>query len=184
MSNYHKTEAPKMDIPQSRKKMFFLLIMILAFLVVLSYALMVFPKPEPTSTTTPTPVPLAEPNTKQASIPANLGSCVKAPVERIVRMKVTAYCPCDKCCGPNAIGKTSTGHDAWKTFGIAADPRLLRYRTKLEIPGVGVREVDDTGGAMRQDAKKGICHIDLRMHSHQEARKFGVKWLEVKILPR
>ena len=97
-------------------------------------------------------------------------------------MKVTAYCPCKICCGKFADGKTSCGKDAWKTLGVAADPKLLQYSTKLVIPGIGVREVDDTGGAMRQSAKKGIWHIDVRFHDHNEALQFGVQWLNVKIL--
>ena len=99
-----------------------------------------------------------------------------------VKMKVTAYCPCEKCCGKFADGFTSIGHDAWKTLGVAADPKLLPYGTKLNIPGVGIRTTDDTGGAMRQSTKKGICHIDVRFHSHAEAKQWGVKWLEVKII--
>ena len=111
-----------------------------------------------------------------------------ATEDRVVRMKVTAYCCCSVCCGPNARGITSTGKDATQTHGVAAAPKLLPYGTKLEIPGVvGVRVVDDTGGAMRQDARKGVYHIDLRFPgkegAHQEALKFGVKWLDVKILP-
>lgn len=99
----------------------------------------------------------------------------------IQRMKVTAYCPCNKCCGQYADGKTSTGKDAWKP-GVAADPKLLPYGTKLNIPGVGILPVDDTGGAMRQSAKKGICHIDVRFPDHREALNFGVKWLDVEVL--
>lgn len=100
----------------------------------------------------------------------------------VVRMKVSAYCPCEKCCGIYADGKTSIGKDAWKTLGVAAAPKLLPYGTKLEIPSIGIREVDDTGGAMRQSAKQEIYHIDIRFHSHQEAKNFGVQWLDVKIL--
>ncbi len=103
-------------------------------------------------------------------------------VKKTIRMKVTAYCPCKKCCGAGAIGKTSTGKDAYKTRGVAAAPKLLPYKTRLNIPGVGILPVDDTGGAMRQDAKKGIYHIDVRFFSHQEALNFGVKWLNVEIL--
>ena len=99
---------------------------------------------------------------------------------RIIRMKVTAYCPCKKCCGKFANGKTATGKNAYLP-GVAADPKLLPYGTKLEIPGVGIRIVDDTGGAMRAAGKKGIYHIDVRMETHQEAKKFGVKWLNVKV---
>ncbi len=101
---------------------------------------------------------------------------------KIKRMKVTAYCPCKKCCGKYADGKTSIGKDAWKTLGVAADPILLPYGTRLNIPGVGIRIVDDTGGAMRQDAKKGICHIDVRFHNHETAEIFGVQWSNVEIL--
>jgi 3D (Asp-Asp-Asp) domain-containing protein len=104
---------------------------------------------------------------------------------RTVRMKVTAYCLCEICCEKWAHlpeRKTSIGDDAKLYDGVAADPKLLPYRTKLDIPGIGIKEVDDTGGGMRQSAKKGIYHIDVRMPSHSEARRFGVKYLEVKIL--
>lgn len=101
---------------------------------------------------------------------------------RIKQIKVTGYCPCKKCCGKWADGKTSTGKDAWRTVGVAADPKLLPYGTRLVIPGIGIRKVDDTGGAMRQSAKKGIYHIDVRFHSHEAAKRFGVKWLNLKIL--
>mgnify|MGYP001565818679 FL=1 len=117
---------------------------------------------------------------KPASSPAS------QPAPRVVRMKVTAYCLCQKCCGKWAadkVRKTSTGDDATIYDGVAADPKLLPYRTRLNIPGVGVKEVDDTGGAMRQSAKKNVTHIDVRMPSHQEALKFGVRWLDVTMLP-
>jgi 3D (Asp-Asp-Asp) domain-containing protein len=101
---------------------------------------------------------------------------------KIINMLVTAYCPCKICCGKYADGKTSTGSDARKP-GVAADPKLLPYGTKLKIPGIKeVLTVDDTGGAMRQDAKKGICHIDIRFPAHHEALQFGRKWLNVEIL--
>ena len=97
-------------------------------------------------------------------------------------MKLTAYCPCKKCCGDYADGKTSINRDAWKTLGAAADPKLLPYGTRLNIPGVGIRIVDDTGGAMRQSAKEGIWHVDIRFHDHKDAEEFGTRWEYVKIL--
>jgi len=108
---------------------------------------------------------------------------VNANEIRVIKMKCTGYCLCAKCCGPNACGLTSTGKDARRTVGIAADPKLLPYGTQLKIPGLtGIMVVDDTGGAMRQDAKKGVCHIDIRFKTHQEALNFGVKWLGVEII--
>jgi 3D (Asp-Asp-Asp) domain-containing protein len=113
---------------------------------------------------------------------AVINAAGKVNQNRIVEMKVTAYCTCEKCCGKNACGLTSTGKDATKTIGVAADPKLLPYGTKLRIPGIGECTVDDTGGAMRKDAKKGIYHIDVRFSTHQEALNFGVKHLKVEII--
>src|SRR3989344_5846925 len=104
-------------------------------------------------------------------------------VGQVVRMKVTAYCPCEKCCGKWAkYAKTACGDDARICDGVAADFKLLPKRTLLEIPGAGVKEVDDTGGAMRKSAKKGIYHIDIRFPTHRDALKWGVQWLDVKVL--
>ena len=110
-------------------------------------------------------------------------------------LTVTAYCPCATCCGwkinrsgnpvynygPNKgsrkkIGYTSTGTKA-DIGTIAADPRALPYGTRLEIPGYGFGIVEDTGGALRGS------HIDIFFHSHQEAMRWGVKNIEVKIWP-
>ncbi len=108
------------------------------------------------------------------------------PRSRVIRMKVTAYCPCEECCGewaqygPNRLLRF--GHKACEPIGVAADPELLDYGTVLEIPGAGTREVDDTGGVMRQDAKQGIYHIDVRMATHKQAKNWGVQWLDVAVL--
>lgn len=107
------------------------------------------------------------------------------PATQVIRMKVTAYCLCSECCGKWSGGnKTSVGDKANVYDGVAADPKLLPYRTKLNIPSIGIKEVDDTGGGMRQSAKQGIYHIDVRMSVHSEARKWGVKWLEVEVLDK
>jgi 3D (Asp-Asp-Asp) domain-containing protein len=98
-------------------------------------------------------------------------------------MKVTAYCTCKICCEAfSGLNKTSIGDDPRICDGVAAAPKLLPYRTKLNIPGIGIREVDDTGGAMRQSAKRGIYHIDVRMKTHREARQWGTRNLMVEIV--
>lgn len=103
--------------------------------------------------------------------------------KRMMRMLVTAYCPCTLCCGPNAAGKTSTGKDAYRHEGVAADPTAIPYGTRLTIPTVGSRVVDDTGAAMRRSWRsQRIYHLDLRFKSHEEARRWGRKWLDVEIL--
>lgn len=105
------------------------------------------------------------------------------PVVSVHRMKVTAYdggCPI--CCENwSGGGVTSTGRDA-RLPGVAADPKVLPYGSIVDIPGIGRRLVDDTGGGMRQSTKKQIAHIDVRMATHEEALKWGVQWLEVGIV--
>ncbi|MDA0837446.1 MAG: hypothetical protein O3B01_08575 [Planctomycetota bacterium] len=95
---------------------------------------------------------------------------------------VTAYCPCKICCGGEANGITSTGRNAFRFTGVAADPTAIPYGNFVRIPGVGFRKVDDTGGAMRQSWRKNrVYHLDLRFRSHEVARKWGRKWMKVDV---
>lgn len=121
-----------------------------------------------TSPTTPT-----TPTTTKASVGQS-----RKPSGMTVIAKVTAYCPCSQCCGKYSDGKTSRNRDAWKTRGVAVDPRRIPYGSKVTIPGAGIFVADDTGGAMRN--AKGT-HIDLRFHSHKAALEWGVRILEVTI---
>lgn len=100
----------------------------------------------------------------------------------VIEVLVTAYCPCEKCCGKNADGITSRGRDAFKTRGVAVDPTVVPYGTIVEIPGAGEFIADDTGGAMRRDwRKRRIVHLDLRFSSHSQALQWGKQRLTVKI---
>ncbi len=95
---------------------------------------------------------------------------------RPVRAKLTAYEPSHKSCGSFANGKTSTGDNAWNMDGVAVDPRAIPYGTKVWIPGVGFREADDTGAAMKnswEDQRQ--FHIDIRMTYYYQARNWGVQ---------
>jgi 3D (Asp-Asp-Asp) domain-containing protein len=104
-----------------------------------------------------------------------------APGARVVRMRVTAYCPCDICCGPKAMGITASGRPVAADNGrfVAADP-VLAFGTRLVVPGYNrgrpVR-VLDRGGAIR-----GLS-LDVYFDSHERAREWGVRWLPVAILP-
>ena len=97
----------------------------------------------------------------------------------LIWAKVTAYCPCAKCCG-KMRGITSIGKSAW-TKGIAADPKLIPYGTKIEIPQYGKSIVDDTGFDMRKSNKLGIVHLDVRMTYHWEAKLWGCRWIQIKV---
>ena len=96
-------------------------------------------------------------------------------------MEVTAYCPCEKCCGKNARGITASGKPVSYNGGrfVAADTRVLPFGSMLRIPqyhGEAIVEVIDRGGAIKGNK------IDVFFTSHAEARKWGRQRLPVKVL--
>ena len=97
-----------------------------------------------------------------------------------VRMRVTAYCPCPKCCGSFSDGKTASGKRITYNGGnfVAADTSLLPFGTMLSIPGYnGGRPVpvEDRGGRI-----KGM-RLDVFYYSHHQARQWGSQWLDVTV---
>lgn len=101
---------------------------------------------------------------------------------RTIRAKLTAYSPLDNVDGQQAQGnptRTSIGRRVGRNIA-AADPKKLPYGTKLAVPGYGIVEIGDTGGALRNDDKN--IRIDLYHSTYKDAMKFGVKDTEVKIL--
>ena len=69
--------------------------------------------------------------------------------------------------------------------GVAADPGVIPYRTLVWVPGVGWREVDDTGSAMRKSWRsEGVVHIDVRMAYTYQARRWGVRRLPIRLYRR
>jgi len=97
------------------------------------------------------------------------------------KMRVTAYCPCDKCCGKYGWGyTTASGYRINKKHDIlvAAD-RKIPFGTKLIIPGYNksrIVEVKDRGGAIKGDK------LDVYFPTHQEALNWGVKNLEITFI--
>jgi 3D (Asp-Asp-Asp) domain-containing protein len=102
-----------------------------------------------------------------------------------VLVEVTGYCACQLCC-PGGVGLTSRGIKCSEhPWGVAVAPNMISYGTRLFVPGYHNNETviaDDTGGAMRQAASKGIVAIDLRFPSHQEALNWGRKKMTVYIV--
>ena len=109
---------------------------------------------------------------------------------------VTGYCNCGKCCSweydwfglgepvysygslkgkPKKVGITARGTVA-KKGTIAADPKVFRFGTKIDVPGYGIGVVEDIGGAIQGR------HIDVWFPTHEEARRWGSKWLKLKVL--
>lgn len=95
-------------------------------------------------------------------------------------MLVTAYSPDWRSCGDSADGLTATLHPV-ETNGhalVAADPRVLRYGSMITVPGYDdgrIVPVLDCGGAI-----KGR-RLDVLFPTHHEARKWGVRRLQVTV---
>ncbi|MFA5925578.1 MAG: 3D domain-containing protein [Parcubacteria group bacterium] len=76
--------------------------------------------------------------------------------------------------------KTSSG-TAPHEGTVAADPRVLPYGTKVNIPGYGEGKVEDTGGAIKGN------RIDVFMGEGESALEKSVAWgkkkVEIEITP-
>lgn len=81
---------------------------------------------------------------------------------------VTAYCPCEKCCGEYANGYTATGAKATQGVTIATDPDVIPMGTEVEIDG-HIYIAQDVGGAISGN------RIDLYFDSHEDALQWGVQ---------
>lgn len=101
------------------------------------------------------------------------------PATTTRHMRVTAYCPCSKCCGRWADGITASGKPVTANGGrfVAAD-KTIPFGTLVTVPGYADGEpvpVLDRGGAIRGD------RLDVFFLSHDEALEFGIRWLDVQI---
>ncbi len=95
-----------------------------------------------------------------------------------IQMRVTAYCPCPKCCGEYSDGVTACGHKIrpGDTF-VAADGRYS-FGTEMLIPGYSNSrpvEVLDRGGAIKGN------RLDVFFATHQEALEWGVRHLDIRV---
>lgn len=98
---------------------------------------------------------------------------------KVVRMTATGYCACTKCCGPDARGITASGKpvSANGSKFVAAD-RKYKFGTLVLVPGYDVKPVPvlDRGGAIRGN------RLDVYFTSHQDALRWGVRRLNVRVL--
>jgi len=97
---------------------------------------------------------------------------------QVVRMRVTGYCSCPKCCGKFFDGKTANNHQiCYGDVFVAAD-KCYPFGTEMIIPGYNhsqVVEVLDRGRVIKGN------RLDLYFDSHQQAMKWGVKYLDVLV---
>ena len=83
--------------------------------------------------------------------------------------KLTAYCPCRKCCGKWSGGPAASGKmpQAGRTIAVSGLP----FGTHVWIDGMGEYVVEDRGVRGK--------HIDIYMDSHSTARACGVQYAGV-----
>lgn len=96
-----------------------------------------------------------------------------------MEFKVTAYCPCSKCCGKWAGEKLPNGRYPEEGRTVAADLDVLPRGTVIEIEGVGIRTVEDCGAFRGQQ-------LDLFFSDHEEALRWtepnGYHTLKVRVI--
>lgn len=106
-----------------------------------------------------------------------------------LQFTATAYCSCEKCCGKYAKNRptdengaeivyTASGKIAQQGLTIAADWNVLPCGTIVEIDGWGTYEVQDKGGAIKDNK------VDVYFEDHDEALEFGVKDVSLRIISR
>lgn len=144
---------------------------------------------QPTSTTDPSPEATSvTPANTPAPAPAPATVDLPRPAGGKMRVLVTAYCPCARCCGPWAYrlprrfadGTAVEGTD----FALAADTDVFPFGTQIRVPGYAGGEpvpVLDVGQAVSGK------HIEIFLHgdnAHRRAKQWGSRWMEIEVLDR
>jgi len=103
----------------------------------------------------------------------------------IIKMNVSAYCPCEKCCEqwagiPVSSGKrkTASGHTIHVGDKFVAAPRTYPFGTEMIIEGYAggsIVKVEDVGGAIKGNK------LDLYFDNHDDALQWGRKDVFVKV---
>lgn len=92
--------------------------------------------------------------------------------------RLTAYCPCSKCCGKwandAAVKVGSIGEHLVQGISIAVDPTVIPYRTHVYIEGHEYI-AHDCGSSIKGN------RIDVYFEDHSVAWDFGVQYKEVFI---
>lgn len=97
--------------------------------------------------------------------------------------ELTAYCPCEKCCGVWAENRpvdenghevvyTSSGAEAEAGVTIAVDPTVIPHDSTVLIDGQ-LYIAQDTGSAIQGNK------IDVYFATHEEAMAYGIRHEEV-----
>jgi hypothetical protein len=103
--------------------------------------------------------------------------------------RVTAYCPCEVCCGEYAIGRPKDEYGNPIVFGAmgveltdwysVASP--LPFGTQIELDGIGTVEIQDRTANWVVE-EHGQYILDIYMTDHQEAWDFGVQYIRGELV--
>lgn len=104
-----------------------------------------------------------------------LAAVVEPEPKSLGDFKLTAYCPCEKCCGEWADGITYMGTVATAGRTVAVDPSVIPLGSIVRINGHDYI-AEDIGGAIKQN------RVDIFFDTHQEALQFGVQYADVAII--
>lgn len=106
-----------------------------------------------------------------------------------ITYRVTAYCACEKCCGKWATQRPLDENGEPIVFGAlgtvltplysCASP--MPFGTMVELDGFGMVEVEDRTAKWVVE-KYGENIIDIYMTDHDECKRFGVKYLEGRVV--
>jgi 3D (Asp-Asp-Asp) domain-containing protein len=129
--------------------------------------------------------PLVRPTTDQDlitilktdNLPAEFETLQVKERWQTVRMRGTGYCSCAKCCG-KSDGITACNHRIARGDTFVAADKFYGFGTEMVIPGYsGERPVKvlDRGRAIKGN------RLDLYFPTHEQAQKWGVKYLDVKV---
>jgi 3D (Asp-Asp-Asp) domain-containing protein len=95
-----------------------------------------------------------------------------------VKMRVTAYCPCPKCCGSYSDGRTACNHRIRQGDVFVAADSEYPFGTEMVIAGYNnsrAVKVLDRGGVIKGN------RLDVFFNSHKEALNWGVRHIDVKV---
>lgn len=99
---------------------------------------------------------------------------------------LTAYCPCEKCCGQYGVNRPIDENGDLIVYGaygerleagvsIATDPDVIGFNQEVYINGA-VYKANDTGGNIKGNK------IDIYMINHDDATEFGVQYADVYLI--
>lgn len=96
------------------------------------------------------------------------------------KFKLTAYCPCEICCGKwannrhNGVVYGAIGEELKEGRSIAVDPDIIPYKTEVIING-NTYIAQDCGGGIKGN------EIDIYFENHNDALEFGVQYTNIYI---